>query len=119
MVLMQPHDLGRKKIVLITGCDSGHGLNVAEHLAFFHRDTHVIATVKDPFSEGATKLYKLQQLNIRVYQLDVTSELDISMMEDRVKRTIEEENGVLWALINNAATFGYANLEGTTPEHMK
>ncbi|KAG0722640.1 D-beta-hydroxybutyrate dehydrogenase, mitochondrial [Chionoecetes opilio] len=93
------------KAVLITGCDSGFGFALAQHL-----DTlgfRVMAGCLALDGEGANQLRASASPRLHTIQLDVTS-------TDEVGRAVQEvedlilEGEVLWAVVNNAglSTFG-------------
>jgi NAD(P)-dependent dehydrogenase (short-subunit alcohol dehydrogenase family) len=84
--------------ILITGCSSGFGLEIARH--FTARDWDVIATMRTPREDVLPASER-----IRVLPLDVTS-------ADSIARVVEVA-GPIDALVNNAG-IGFLNaLEGT------
>jgi len=78
-----------KKVVLITGCSSGIGRDVAFALK---EEFHVIATAR---KEADVK--KLADAGFEAYKLDVTSSEDIDAIVEHIK-----QNYPLYALFNNA-----------------
>ena len=89
------------KTILITGCSSGFGLDIARH--FLARDWKVIATMRQPRED----LLPVSS-NLRVLALDVTS-------ADSIRQALRDA-GPLDALVNNAG-IGWLNaLEGTPME---
>jgi NAD(P)-dependent dehydrogenase (short-subunit alcohol dehydrogenase family) len=85
--------------VLITGCSTGFGLEIARH--FRERDWNVIATMRNP---GASQLPSSERL--RVLPLDVTDQASID--------ALVAEAGTIDVLVNNAG-IGWLNaLEGTS-----
>lgn len=87
------------KTVLITGCSSGFGLEIARH--FLARDWRVVATMRKP---GDDVLPPSERL--RVLPLDVTNADSI--------RTAIEAAGPIDVLVNNAG-FGAAAPAELTP----
>ncbi len=85
------------KTVLITGCSSGFGLEIARH--FLDRDWNVVATMRTP---DAGILPPSDRL--RVLALDVTDEASI--------RAALEAAGPIDALVNNAGIGVMYPLEG-------
>jgi NAD(P)-dependent dehydrogenase (short-subunit alcohol dehydrogenase family) len=84
--------------VLITGCSSGFGLEIARH--FLERDWNVVATMRTPREDVLPKSDRL-----RVIALDVTDPRSISEAVERA--------GPIDVLVNNAG-IGFLNaLEGT------
>ncbi|WP_416798799.1 SDR family oxidoreductase [Ciceribacter azotifigens] len=89
------------KIVLITGCSSGFGLETARY--FLERDWSVIATMRAPRTDVLPATGRL-----RVLPLDVTDPVSIHGLVDAA--------GPIDALVNNAG-IGWLNaLEGTPME---
>jgi NAD(P)-dependent dehydrogenase (short-subunit alcohol dehydrogenase family) len=87
------------KTVLITGCSSGFGLEIAR--LFVARDWHVVATMRTPRNDVLPP-----SDHLRVLALDVTSPESI--------RTAVEAAGPIDALVNNAG-FGAASPAEVTP----
>jgi len=86
------------KVIVITGCDSGFGFSLAQHLA-----SQGVLVVAGCFvmKEGADKLKSIP--NITVIRLDVTSEESIEEAVNQVERIIEKNETVLHGVVNNAA----------------
>ncbi len=97
-----------KKTILITGCSSGIGYELA--LFFAQKDWSVIATVRNRdqrvASQSEQKIMELLKHNA-ITLLDCDMDSEESM--DALIKTIEQENGRLDALINNAG-YGRARL---------
>jgi len=92
------------KTVLITGCSSGFGLEIAKY--FLARDWKVIATMRSPRADILPASDRLQLL-----ALDVTD-------PDSIRRAIETA-GPIDVLVNNAG-IGLSNaLEGVTMEAVR
>ena len=87
------------KTVLITGCSSGFGLEIARH--FLARDWHVVATMRTPRDDVLPPSERL-----RVLALDVTDPESI--------RQAVEAAGPIAVLVNNAG-FGVASPAELTP----
>lgn len=87
------------KTVLITGCSSGFGLEIARH--FLAQGWNVVATMRTP---DATILPPSERL--RVLALDVTNAASI--------RALVEAAGPIDALVNNAGIGLLYPLEGVT-----
>ncbi|XP_025096723.1 D-beta-hydroxybutyrate dehydrogenase, mitochondrial-like [Pomacea canaliculata] len=98
------------KHVLITGCDSGFGLELAQHL--HRRGCHVFATVLNPDSPGAKKLRDVSSPKLSVMPLDVSKDDDVSACLRRVKDVCD--NTGLWGLVNNAGINFVGDVELTT-----
>ena len=87
------------KTILITGCSSGFGLEIARH--FLARDWHVVATMRTPRDDVLPPSERL-----RVLALDVTDPESI--------RQAVEAAGPIAVLVNNAG-FGVASPAELTP----
>jgi len=87
------------KTILITGCSSGFGLEIARH--FLARDWHVVATMRTPRDDVLPPSERL-----RVLALDVTDPASI--------RQAVEAAGPIAVLVNNAG-FGVASPAELTP----
>jgi NAD(P)-dependent dehydrogenase (short-subunit alcohol dehydrogenase family) len=86
------------KTVLITGCSSGFGLEIAKY--FFERQWNVVATMRTP---NAQVLPKSEHL--RILKLDVTDAESI--------RRVVEEAGPVDVLVNNAGVGMLGPFEST------
>ncbi|ROL55354.1 Estradiol 17-beta-dehydrogenase 2 [Anabarilius grahami] len=91
------------KAVLITGCDSGFGHDLARFLD--SAGMRVFAGVLDELSPGALKLKKAASPNLTVLQLDITNSSQITQAHQYIKSQIGKAG--LWALVNNAGVLGY------------
>lgn len=101
---------GKKKAILITGCDSGFGFSLASHLSEARaEDVVTIAACFYPNGnkEGADCLAGLK--SVHVIQLDVTSDDSIQEAVVSVDEILEKTDTVLWAVVNNAATLVFAD----------
>jgi len=89
-----------KKYALVTGCSAG-GLGFALAKAFRDQGFHVLATVRDASKAGPL----VEETNIEVLTLDVTSSKSIATCLEQVRR---KTGGKLDILVNNAgvAIFG-------------
>ncbi|HVI55700.1 MAG TPA: SDR family oxidoreductase [Luteibacter sp.] len=87
------------KTILITGCSSGFGLEIARY--FLARDWHVVATMRNPRNDLFAPSDRL-----RILPLDVTDQESI--------RSAVEMAGPIDALVNNAG-FGAASPAELTP----
>ncbi|XP_056308345.1 estradiol 17-beta-dehydrogenase 2 [Danio aesculapii] len=91
------------KAVLITGCDSGFGHELAQVLD--RAGMRVFAGVLDELSPGALKLKESASVNLTVLQLDITNNTQISQTHQFIKSQTGKTG--LWALVNNAGVLGY------------
>lgn len=89
------------KTVLVTGCSSGFGLEIARY--FLDRDWSVIATMRTPREDVLPASERL-----RILALDVTD-------AESIRETLEAA-GEIDALVNNAGVGWLNALEGTPPD---
>ena len=96
----------KKKVVLITGTDTGFGYSLACHVAEQHTMFLLIACCFCLDSEGAKDLISK---GVTVFQLDVTDNDSIDKLKENIDALLAEKNGELWTLVNNAATLVFAD----------
>lgn len=107
--------VGDGKRVLVSGCDSGIGLRLAQRL---HKAGYrVLAGCLSTDSDGARRLSKLRdgEYPVRVLQLDVTS--DRSVHRALIQGQVHDEG--LWGLVNNAGVCVLGEFEWMTPEQVE
>lgn len=95
----------RGRAVIISGCDSGFGNELAVRLnglGFF-----TIATCRDVGSDGAQQLGQRVRFTDRllVIQVDVTNDSQIDTSFAQIEDTLRDKGLELWALVNNAGVF--------------
>src|SRR6218665_1634467 len=86
------------KNILITGCDSGIGYEIARHFAL--KGSNIIASVLSFHSEGSEKLHAQFGTKVRCVELDLRSKKSIEDFSDKVENILGEKP--LHALVNNA-----------------
>ncbi|MGY1829237.1 SDR family oxidoreductase [Geodermatophilus sp. SYSU D01180] len=105
-----------QRTVLVTGCSSGLGLEIAVELA--RRGRHVVASMRDPGRRAAldarTREAGLEPLD--VVQLDVT---DAESSRRAVEETLALTGGRLDALVNNAGTASGGAFEDTDEDEWR
>ncbi|KAH7972956.1 hypothetical protein HPB52_019465 [Rhipicephalus sanguineus] len=106
---------GDGKRVLVSGCDSGIGLRLAQRL--HEAGYRVLAGCLSTDSDGARQLSKLRdgEYPVRVLQLDVTS--DRSVHRALILGQVHDEG--LWGLVNNAGVCVLGEFEWMTPEQVE
>lgn len=88
-------------VVLITGCDSGIGLEMAKNL--HDSGFTVIATCLKSFSGGWKELTELSSNRLITIEMDITSTISVSECRQKVGQLLSENNlPGLWCLVNNA-----------------
>ncbi|XP_067671691.1 D-beta-hydroxybutyrate dehydrogenase, mitochondrial-like [Haliotis asinina] len=105
----------RGKYILITGCDTGFGNSLARLLD--SKGLKVFATCLSEHSEGAKLLTKDGSKNMRVLQLDVSSDASVDACLEQIKSICFKEG--LWALVNNAGIIRRGDVEIQTVEAYK
>ena len=101
----------RDKAVLVTGCDSGFGLQLALDLC--DQGVQVFAACLSLQSIGARRLLALQNPLMCVIKCDVTSDDDVLALRKCVDERLDSER-VLWAVVNNAGINFTGDIELTT-----
>ncbi|XP_057179403.1 D-beta-hydroxybutyrate dehydrogenase, mitochondrial [Triplophysa rosa] len=105
------------KAVLITGCDSGFGHALANHLHKLGFTVFAGCLLKD--GDGAKVLQNLHSEKLKVVQLNVCSEEQISQAVEFVKANLEDPERGLWAVVNNAGVSTFGEVEFTTMDTYK
>ncbi|XP_063885689.1 short-chain dehydrogenase/reductase family 9C member 7-like [Scylla paramamosain] len=103
---------GPSKVVVVTGCDSGIGYNVA--LNTLEWGCSVVATCLDPDGEAPRRLSEagavVVKLDLRHLQQDAFKELLSAL------NSLKDDDKDLWCLVNNAGVMTYAHCEWQTKE---
>ncbi|MBG7618000.1 SDR family oxidoreductase [Herbaspirillum sp. AP02] len=92
------------KTILITGCSSGFGLEIARY--FLDRDWNVVATMRSPRQDLLPASPRL-----RILPLDVTDAASI--------RTVVAQAGQVDVLVNNAGIGALAAVEAQSPAQVR
>ncbi|XP_058063870.1 D-beta-hydroxybutyrate dehydrogenase, mitochondrial-like [Anopheles bellator] len=109
--------LNQQHVVIITGCDSGLGFNLAR--TCLQASMTVIATFVNENSEGRRKLMEMSESGGRLKPLvlDLTDTLSIYTAQDAVQHLFETDlrDSQLYAIVNNSAVmcFGEAEWQST------
>ncbi|KAJ9580149.1 hypothetical protein L9F63_004222, partial [Diploptera punctata] len=95
----------KNKGVLITGCDSGFGYDLALRLE--RMGAVVFAGCLNTEQGGGKDLKKMNLKNLHAIQFNVISESDLSIAVEYVNKHLP--TGGLWGIVNNAglSTFGF------------
>ncbi|KAI1286917.1 17-beta-hydroxysteroid dehydrogenase type 6 [Halotydeus destructor] len=96
-----------KKAVLITGCDTGFGHELAVKLDLY--GFKVFAGCLFPDRDGAQSLKKKASNRLTVIKLDVTSDEDVFAARATVDKAIGGHE--LWAVVNNAGILASTEIE--------
>ncbi|XP_075555856.1 D-beta-hydroxybutyrate dehydrogenase, mitochondrial-like [Dermacentor variabilis] len=106
---------GEGRRVLVSGCDSGIGLRLAQRLQ--GAGYRVLAGCLNADSEGARHLATLcdGECPVQVLPLDVTS--DRSVQRALVQGQVQDKG--LWGLVNNAGVCVLGEFEWMTPEQVE
>ena len=96
------------KIVLITGCDSGFGRDLAHSASDIGFDVVAVCLTK----EGAKALTDVAATVVA----DLATPAGITAAIEAVRQTAERAGGSLWALVNNAGVSTPGNVEWLNPD---
>ncbi|KAG9468891.1 D-beta-hydroxybutyrate dehydrogenase, mitochondrial-like [Eleutherodactylus coqui] len=107
------------KAVLITGCDSGFGLALAKHLHKLGFTVFAGCLLKDRNGEGAQELETFHCNRMKVLQLNVCSEEEVTQAVELVKKSLEGSDKGLWGLVNNAGISSFGEVEFTSIDSYK
>ncbi|XP_066995756.2 D-beta-hydroxybutyrate dehydrogenase, mitochondrial [Anabrus simplex] len=99
----------KDKAVLITGCDSGFGYELALRLEKLGFVVFAGCLLANKGGAGAQQLKDARRRNIHVVQLDVSSDEEIRIAVEYVKKHLPS-NG-LWGVVNNAGIFTFGHVE--------
>ncbi|KAM9334056.1 retinol dehydrogenase 7 [Symphorus nematophorus] len=113
--LSSPVQDGYGYAVLITGCDSGFGHQLARCLD--HKGFVVFAGCLSPQGPGAQSLARQSSSNLKILKLDVTSDEDVQQAKETVQDNLPEKG--LWAVVNNAGISDWAEIEWSTIEDFR
>ncbi|XP_061632449.1 D-beta-hydroxybutyrate dehydrogenase, mitochondrial [Phyllopteryx taeniolatus] len=106
---------GHGSAVLITGCDSGFGYELARCLD--RKGFVVFAGCLFPQGMDAQNLARESSGNLKILKLDVTSDADVQQAKRIVKENLPEKG--LWAVVNNAGISDWAEIEWSTIEDFR
>ena len=112
-VLPASHMSGKDKAILVTGCDSGFGHELAKKLDSLGCRVFACCLYKE--GQGALTLKNNCSERLRIIQLDVTNENQVNEAVQFVTLTLNGKG--LWGLVNNAGIWYAADLE-MTPERI-
>ncbi|XP_070712002.1 D-beta-hydroxybutyrate dehydrogenase, mitochondrial [Pempheris klunzingeri] len=96
--------------VLITGCDSGFGHQLA--LCLDQKGFVVFAGCLFPGGDGAQSLTRQSSSNLKILKLDVTSDEDVQQAKKTVQENLPKKG--LWAVVNNAGISDWGEIEWST-----
>ncbi|XP_049776766.1 estradiol 17-beta-dehydrogenase 2-like [Schistocerca cancellata] len=106
------------RAVLITGCDSGFGHELARHLD--ELGVPVFAGCLFPDGPGARRLAADCSSRLRVLPLDVTSDQQVADAVASVQAALSDASGTeLWAVLNNAGIADIGETDVTPLEKFK
>ncbi|XP_043926581.1 D-beta-hydroxybutyrate dehydrogenase, mitochondrial-like [Protopterus annectens] len=102
------------KAVLITGCDTGFGFALAKHLHALGFTVFAGCLLKNQNGNGAKQLEAMKSNRMKVLQLDVTSDEQVSQALQFVRKNLEDPDKDLWCIVNNAGIITYGEVEFTS-----
>ncbi|XP_076827185.1 D-beta-hydroxybutyrate dehydrogenase, mitochondrial [Brachyhypopomus gauderio] len=107
------------KAVFITGCDCGFGHALAKHLHKLGFTVFAGCLLKDQAGAGAVELENMHSDTLKVVQVDVCSEEQVSQALEFVRANLAHPDKGLWAVINNAGTSTFGEVEFTSMDTYK
>merc|ERR1712106_1230786 len=116
LICKSQHDASGK-VVLNTGCDTGIGHEVAAHLD--QLGCHVFAGCLDTASEGAQRLRVEASHNLKLVNMDVTSEEQVKAAVKYVEDNLPQGEDGLYAVINNAGVCVCGEFDWQTMEQLQ
>ncbi|XP_064104547.1 D-beta-hydroxybutyrate dehydrogenase, mitochondrial-like [Macrobrachium nipponense] len=99
------------KSVLVTGCDSGFGFELALHLHRLGFDVFAGCLLADQGGEGAQQLRGVRSDRLHVIQLDVTSGEQLNEALRSVRSILAANGNALWGIVNNAGISAFGDTE--------
>ncbi|XP_060580958.1 17-beta-hydroxysteroid dehydrogenase type 6-like [Ruditapes philippinarum] len=90
-----------KRFVLVTGCDSGFGLELAKKLDKMGFNVFACCLTKS----AVEKFNETSSSKLKAIEMDVTKDASIEKTMEIVKRRLPNGKG-LWAVVNNAGILG-------------
>ncbi|XP_018567131.1 estradiol 17-beta-dehydrogenase 2 [Anoplophora glabripennis] len=103
----------KKKVVLITGCDSGLGFSIAQHAS--NMGYTVVAGFLSLESKGSKQIRNLYGSNIIQIQLDITNPYSIKAAVETLEHYLDQNADYsLHAVINNAGVMVFGEFEWLT-----
>uniref|UniRef100_A0A1Y1LKZ5 Uncharacterized protein n=1 Tax=Photinus pyralis TaxID=7054 RepID=A0A1Y1LKZ5_PHOPY len=103
----------RKKVILITGCDSGLGFSFAQHAC--DMGFTVLAGCLSLESKGAQTLRTLFGEKITHVELDITRPTSVEVALDFVAKVLKSNPDYqFWALVNNVGVMVFGEFEWLT-----
>ncbi|KAJ8926009.1 hypothetical protein NQ315_009864 [Exocentrus adspersus] len=103
----------KKKVVVITGCDSGLGYSIAQHAA--DMGFNVVAGFLSLESKGSKEIRNLYGSNIVQIQLDVSNQASVSAAVQTLEHYLKQNEGYcLHAVVNNAGVMVFGEFEWLT-----
>jgi len=105
------------KAVLITGCDTGIGHEVARHLDML--GCQVFAGCLDTASEGAQRLRVEASPRLKLVKMDVTKDEEVMKAVEYIECNLPPGCEGLWGLINNAGVCVCGEFDWQTMEQIE
>ncbi|XP_057339056.1 D-beta-hydroxybutyrate dehydrogenase, mitochondrial [Microplitis mediator] len=107
--------IGRRDVIVLTGCDSGLGYSFALHCKK-NLGAYVVAGVHNIDSPGAKELAKA---GIHVYSLELTSSESVRSFVDHIRSHLKNKKLALRCFVNNAGVMVFGEFEWQTEEQVR
>ncbi|XP_032833823.1 D-beta-hydroxybutyrate dehydrogenase, mitochondrial [Petromyzon marinus] len=109
----------RDKAVLVTGCDSGFGLSLAQHLHSKGFKIFAGCLLKDKGGDGAKQLEAMKSERLKVVQMNVASDDEVAKAVEFIRSSLPDPEDGLWGVVNNAGISTFGEIEWTPMDTYK
>mmetsp|Transcript_49558 Transcript_49558/g.60832 ORF Transcript_49558/g.60832 Transcript_49558/m.60832 type:complete len:358 (-) Transcript_49558:25-1098(-) len=106
-------DEWKSKAILITGCDTGFGYRTAIKLDEMGYSVVATCLKQDSVDQFLDSDQSSFYVNSIAYKMDVTNMNDINNVKDNLTKYLNDNNKVLWGIVNNAGLATPGTLEMT------
>ena len=101
----------KSKVILITGCDTGFGYHTAIKLDRMGYSVVATCLKQDSVDQFLDSDQSNFYVNSIAYKMDVTNMDDIKNVKDMLTKYLNDNNKILWGIVNNAGFALAGNFE--------